>query len=105
MSRLFWFTEEQIDHIKPGFPKVRGVGLADDCKVLSGIVYVIRNGLRWAGSPAEYGPHKTLFNRFRRRSENGVFERIFEELAKPDAENQEILMADTTHLKANRIQL
>ena len=102
MSRLFWFTEKQIDCIKPCFPKVRGVGRADDCKVLSGIVYVIRNGLQWADAPAEYGPHKTLYNRFRRWSKNGVFERIFEELAKPDAESQEVLMIDATHLKAHR---
>jgi transposase len=83
MSRFFWFTEEQIDHIKPCFTKVRGVGRADDCKVLSGIVCVIRNGLQWADAPAEYGWHKTLYYRFRRWSENGVFERIFEELAWP----------------------
>jgi hypothetical protein len=54
MSRLFWFTEEQIDHIKPCYPKVRSVGRADDCKVLSGIFCVIRNGLQWADAPAEY---------------------------------------------------
>ena len=38
MSRLFWFTEDQIERIRPFFPKERGIGRADDCKVLSGII-------------------------------------------------------------------
>jgi transposase len=29
---------------------------------LSGIVFVIRNGLRWRDAPAAYGPHKTIYN-------------------------------------------
>ena len=61
MSHLFWLTEQQIERIKPFFPKKRGVNRADDRKVFSGIVYVIKNSLRWVGAPAEYGPHKTLY--------------------------------------------
>ena len=45
--------------------------------------YVIRNGIQWAEATADEGPRKTLYNRFRRWSENGVFERIFSELVKP----------------------
>ena len=33
---------------------------------MSGIVYVIRNGLQWKDAPKGYGPHKTLYNRFMR---------------------------------------
>ena len=102
MSRLFWLTEDQVERISPFFPKERGVGRANDRKVLSGIIYVIKNGLQWADAPIEYGPHKTLYNRFRRWSENGVFERIFEELAKPQDDAGSVLMIDATHLKAHR---
>ena len=97
MSRLFWLTEDQVERISPFFPKERGVGRANDRKVLSGIIYVIKNGLQWADAPIEYGPHKTLYNRFRRWSENGVFERIFEELAKPQDDAGSVLMIDATH--------
>ena len=38
MSRLFWFTEGQIERIVPFFLKSRGVDRADDRKVLSGII-------------------------------------------------------------------
>ena len=43
-----------------------------------------------------------LYNRFRRWSENGVFERILGELAKPQDEAGNVLMIDATHLKAHR---
>jgi putative transposase len=73
----------------------------DDQRVVSGIIHVIRNGVRWRDAPAEYGPHKTLYNRFIRWSRMGVFNRIFAGLAgrkgQPDR-----LMIDATHLKAHR---
>jgi putative transposase len=48
---------------------------------LAGIIFVIRNGLRWRDAPAEYGPPKTIYNRFIRWSRMGVFNKIFEALA------------------------
>ena len=83
MSRLFWLSSDQVERIAPFFPKERGVSRANERKVLGGIIYVIKHGLQWTDAPADYGPHKTLYNRFRRWSENGVFERIFEVLAMP----------------------
>ena len=47
-----------------------------------GIIFVIRNGLRWRDAPKDYGPHKTIYNRFIRWSRLGVFNRIFAELAR-----------------------
>ena len=38
----------------------------DDRRVVSGIVYVIRNGLQWKDVPQVYVPHKALYNRFMR---------------------------------------
>ena len=67
----------------------------------SWLIFVIRNGLRWRDAPADYGPHKTIYNRFIRWSRMGVFNKIFASLAakggKPDQ-----LMIDATHLKAHR---
>lgn len=70
----------------------------DDRRVLSGILHVLRNGLRWRDAPAVYGPHKTLYNRFVRWSRLGVFVRIFRDLAQPGADG-DTLMIDSTHLK------
>lgn len=44
-------------------------------------VFVIRNGLQWKDAPAGYSPHKTLYSRFIRWSQLGVFDRIFAALA------------------------
>jgi putative transposase len=54
---------------------------AADRRVVSGIIHVIRNGLRWRDAPEVYGPHKTLYNRFVRWSRMGVFDRILSGLA------------------------
>ena len=52
---------------------------------ISGIVFVIRNGLRGRDAPRGYGPHKTIYNRFVRWSRLGVFNKIFAELARKAA--------------------
>jgi putative transposase len=50
--------------IEPYFPLSHGIARVDDRRVISGIIYVIKNGLRWRDAPREYGPHKTIYNRF-----------------------------------------
>ena len=95
MDGLFWLSQEQLERIKPCFPKSRGVRRVDDRKVLGGIIYVLRNGLRWVDAPAAYGPYKTLYNRFRRWSVTGVFQLIFSELSRPeDTEAGGVLMVE-----------
>ncbi len=61
MSDLFWLTEEQIERLRPFFPRSHGKPRVDDRRVLSGIVFVNRNELRWRDAPSAYGPHKTLY--------------------------------------------
>jgi putative transposase len=70
-------------------------------RVISGIVFVLKNGLRWRDAPAAYGPHKTLYNRFIRWSRMGVFNNIFAALAGA-AGSPETAMSDATHLKVHR---
>lgn len=73
MSNLFWLSEEQFEKIKPLLPDdVRGVPRVDDRRVLSGIIHVIKRGLHWSDCPAEYGPAKTIYNRYARWGEKGV---------------------------------
>jgi putative transposase len=101
MSDLFWLNASQMRRIEPYFPLSHGVPRVDDRRVVSGIIFVIRNGLRWRDAPKEYGPHKTIYNRFIRWSRLGVFNRIFAELAAKAGEPDQI-MIDATHLKAHR---
>lgn len=101
MSKVFYLTREQFNRIKPYFPRSHGVERVDDLRVISGIIYVIRNGLQWKDAPTAYGPHKTLYNRFVRWSRMGVFNRIFRALA-GERGTPGRLMIDATYLKAHR---
>ena len=101
MGDLFLLSERQMARISRFFPLSHGVPRVDDRRVVSGIVYVIRNGLQWKDAPTGYGPHKTLYNRFIRWSLMGVFDRIFAGLA-AEGPKPERIMIDATHLKAHR---
>ena len=101
MIDLFLLSEAQMGRISPYFPLSHGVSRVDDRRVISGIIFVIKNGLRWRDAPREYGPHKTIYNRFVRWSRLGVFNKIFAELAR-QAGKPRRLMIDATHLKAHR---
>jgi transposase len=100
MSNLLWLTDAQMARLQPFFPKSHGKPRVDDRRVLSGIIFINRNGLRWCDAPKEHGPSKTLYNRWKRWSEMGVFARIFEGLAAEAAEPTTI-MIDATYLKAH----
>jgi len=101
MSDLYWLTDEQMARLEPFFPKSHGKPRVDDRRVLSGIIFVNRNGLRWRDAPAAYGPHKTLYNRWKRWSEAGVFIRMMEGLSGAQTERRTV-MIDATYLKAHR---
>lgn len=52
----------------------------------------------WKHAPKDYGPPKTLYNRWKRCSRMGVFATIMTELA-AQAQDTEMVMIDATHLK------
>jgi len=104
MSDLYWLTDEQMARLAPYFPKSHGKPRVDDRRVLSGIIFVNRNGLRWRDAPREYGPHKTLYNRWKRWKRwgvMGVFGWVMEGLAVESADPKTV-MIDATYLKAHR---
>ena len=68
MSVQFWLTRAQLNRIERHFPLSHGIPRVDDPRVISGIIHVIRNGLRRRDAPKDHGPHKTLYNRFIRWS-------------------------------------
>lgn len=100
MSNLFWLTEVQMARLRPFFPKSHGRPRVDDRRVLSGIIFINRNGLRWCDASREYGPPKTLYNRWKRWSRMGVFARIMTGLA-AEAADEKTIMIDATYLKAH----
>ncbi len=68
---------------------------------MSGIIFVNRNGLRWRNAPAAYGPHKTLYKRWKLWSDKGIFARMMAGLASEHGDEKTV-MIDATYLKAHR---
>ena len=44
MSDLFWLSDAQMARLEPFFPKSHGKPRVDDRRVLSGIIFINRNG-------------------------------------------------------------
>ena len=101
MSNLFWLTDAQMARLEPFFPKSHGKPRVDDRRVLSGIIFVNRNGLRWRDAPKDYGPPKTLYNRWKQWSDKGVIAKMMDGRA-AEAEITKAETIDATHMKANR---
>lgn len=87
--------------LEPSFPKTHGKPRVDDRRVLSGIIFINRNGLRWCDAPWGYGPPKTLQNPWTRWGDKGIVSRIMEALAY-EANVAKTVMIDATYLKAHR---
>jgi transposase len=102
MPDLFWFSDEEWAKIQPHLPtNQRGPQRHDDRRILSGIMHVQKVGCRWIDCPPEYGPHKTIYNRFARWSVRGIWQNIFAAVAVgPDTPAQVAL--DSSHVKIHR---
>src|ERR1700677_184354 len=55
MADLFLLSEAQMRRIEGYFPLSHGIARVDDRRIVSAIVFVIRNGLRWRGAQRRQG--------------------------------------------------
>ena len=86
-------TEFEWRLIAPLLPnKPRGVARVDDRRVLNGIFWVLRSGSPWRDLPERYGPYITYYNRFRRWTKAGVWDRIMDVIT--DAYGGDVRMID-----------
>jgi transposase len=98
----FWLTDVQFARLEPHLPKdTRGKPRVDDRRVISGIVHVLKSGGRWIDAPAEYGPRKTLYNRFVRWASKGIWTDLFHALASEGGPPAQMLI-DSSAVKAHR---
>ena len=86
--------------LSPYFPKSNGKPRVDDKRVLGGIIFVNRNRLRLRDAPKEYGPHKALYNWWKRWDGMRVCPLTMEGLAAQKAAPQTV-MIDATYSKAH----
>ena len=98
----FWLSERQFARMSGLLPTdTRGKPRVDDRRVISGIIHVIKSGGRWIDAPVCYGPYKTLYNRFVRWADKGVWTKVFETLVATGGPSLEV-MIDSTAVRAHR---
>ena len=97
----FDLSDAEWDCIVPLLPaQGRGPARKDDRRILNGIFYILRTGAPWRDLPDRYGPRTTVYNRYARWGERGVWRSIFDALAKLDPDS--LLFIDGTIVKAHR---
>ena len=101
MADLFWLTDAQWAAIEPRLPRLGGKPRVDDRRVISGILHRFREGLRWRALPEMYGPRTTLFNRFNRWSQKGIWQSLLAALAACE-EVPDVVMVDSSAVRAHR---
>ena len=101
MIGRFDLSDEEWAVIAPLLPKnVRGPRRQDDRRVLNGVFFILRTGAPWRDLPERYGPRTTVYNRYVRWGERGVWKGIFNALAEEVEDS--LLFIDASIVKAHR---
>jgi len=90
-----------MDSYCPLLPKRgRGPARREDRVILNDISYILRTGTPWRDLPERYGPYTTVYNRYVRWGQRGVWRGIFEVLAE-ECEDA-LIFIDGSIVKAHR---
>ena len=92
-----------LEPLLPGTERSGGVTAKDNRLFLEAVLWKVRVGSPWRDLPPDFGPWNSVFRRFRRWAEAGVFDRIFE-AATGDPDFEYVLIDGTivhVHQKAS----
>ena len=70
MSRMV-IDDEMWARLEPLLPKPKGRPGKDDRLFIEGVCWVLRTGAPWRDLPPDYGPWKTVYNRYNNWSKKG----------------------------------
>lgn len=89
-EQRFVLTDDVWVRLEPHLPGKQGDAGAtgrDNRLFVEAVLWRVRTGSPWRDLPADFGNWNSVFRRFRRWAEGGVFERIFKEISgTPDFE-------------------
>ena len=89
-----------IGPLLPGTDRDRGVTAKDNRLFLEAVLWKVRVGGPWRDLPLGFGEWNSIFRRFRRWAQRGVFQRIFEAVSgDPDFE---YVLIDGTIISAHQ---
>jgi transposase len=96
-------SEGQWDRIAPELPgKVGdpGVTARDNRLFVEAVLWIARTGAPWRDLPQEFGNWFTVYTRFWRWAQKGVWERVFTVLS--DDPDFECVLLDATHVRVHQ---
>jgi transposase len=91
-----WLRDDQwarIEGMLPGKVGDRGRSAEDNRRFVEAVLWIARTGSPWRDLPEEFGLWNTVFRRFARWSDAGVWARVFAALAQ-DADFEEVFLDD-----------
>ena len=97
LSDAMW--ERVAPHL-PGKPGDPGRSGADNRLFLEAVLWMVRVGAPWRDLPSAFGIWNSVFRRFRRWAEKGVFEQVFAALS--DDPDFEYAMVDGTIVRVHQ---
>jgi len=99
-------TEDQWERIKGKLPPERRKTAGRPAKanrgMLNGMLYWLNTGVPWRDLPERYGSWKSVYTRFRRWTEQGVWENLLAALIEEDIVDESTLMLDSTTIKVHQ---
>ncbi len=80
-GRRYELTDEAFERIEPLLPKQEDGGQWKDHRtVLNGMFWILNSGAQWRDMPERYGKWQTVYDRYRRWTREGLFDRILHRL-------------------------
>ena len=90
---------ERIAPLLPGKKSDPGRTAEDNRRFINAVLWIARSGAAWRDLPERFGPWGTVYQRFNRWSQKGVWQKVFEAMQDPDLE---WLMVDSTSVRAHQ---
>ena len=97
-------SDDEWNRIKDLLPAERtgkkGRPAKDNRMIVNAVMWLLHTGAPWRDIPEEYGSWNSVYTRFRRWRERGIWEKVFSSLSKDqDLEN---VMIDGTYVRAHQ---
>ncbi len=85
MLRRYELTDSEwsrvVELLPPENTGKQGRPRKDNRTILNGMIWIARSGAPWRDLPERYGPWETVYSRFRKWIEDGIFDNIIRVLS------------------------